>query len=106
MNENAELVIIRKADYLNGYQSALNEAANVNVIYIDSHKSIMAPKKSPWTGPFFLYISRQLSDFAGVRKPLFPVFDFLIYITTTFSYKIVKKILRKTYKLIKKFMHR
>lgn len=104
--EGSELNIIRKADYYNGYQTALNELRNLNVTYIDAHKSIMAPKKLEFFGPFFLYVSRQLADFAGIRKPLFPVFDFLIYISTAFSYNMAKKILKKPYKLIKKFMHR
>lgn len=68
-----EVAIVRKCNDVNKYQMAVNEVAGVRVTYVDAHCSVMTPKQSPWVGPFYLYVNRQLAGFlqlGGRRLPL------------------------------------
>jgi len=59
------VTIIRKCNDVNKYQMAVNEVADVDVTYVDAHCSIMTPKDSPWVGPFYLCVNRNLERWAG-----------------------------------------
>lgn len=87
--KDAEVVIVRKASYINGYQPVINEVRDLNVTYIDANCSnILWDKKSPWSGPFFLYVNDNLARYAGV-KPSFPFFEYSFF----FVYVLYRKIL-------------
>lgn len=59
------LVIIRKADYINTYQVAINEVADLKVTYIDAHHSHVADERWPWSGPFYLCTTTYLHNYFG-----------------------------------------
>jgi len=63
--ENTDVVILRKADYINTYQVAINEVANINATYIDANYSKVDDNRWPWAGPFFLYVTPQLLKYLG-----------------------------------------
>lgn len=63
---HTEVCIIRKAGYVNDYQTTINHVNKQNVTYIDSHLSICADKNRVWNGPFFLYVNSHLCDFADL----------------------------------------
>ena len=69
-----EVTIIRKCDNVNNYQMALNAAANVNVTYIDAHRSTLTPENAPWVGPFYLYVNKNLKRWAGTKKLTLPYY--------------------------------
>lgn len=68
-----DVAIVRKCNDVNKYQMAMNEVSGVDVTYIDAHNSIMVPEKSPWAGPFYLFINKQLSAYLGVHSSFWPL---------------------------------
>lgn len=63
-----KLVVLRKANYINDYQLAINEAADLNVTYIDANRSnMLLYKYRPWLGPFYIYITKPLKKFLSLR---------------------------------------
>lgn len=60
-----EVAIIRKCDFVNQYQLVVNEVADLNVHYIDSHKSVNLLDDMKYRGPFFLYLSDNLRKYLG-----------------------------------------
>lgn len=81
--EGASLAVVRKADYVNVYQAALNQMRNLDVTYIDAHKSVMNPKVRHFDGPFFMYVTPELARFAGIPRPPFPLRLFAKYIAVS-----------------------
>jgi hypothetical protein len=67
LREGANLILLRKAPYLTGYQLAINEMKKLNVTYIDAHLSAFVDKDSPWEGPFFMYVNSNLIRFANEK---------------------------------------
>lgn len=67
-----EVVILCKANYNNGYQNVINEFADLNVTYIESHKSVMVSKDAPWGGPFYLCVTEYLEQYLGHPIPHVP----------------------------------
>ena len=61
----AKVTIIRKADYINGYQFAINQVAKLNVTYLDAHESRNVSTQYPWTGPFYLCINSLVEKYVG-----------------------------------------
>lgn len=57
---NTQVYILRKADYCNLYQVMIDEMMELDVTYIDVHRSVNVNKKLPMWGPFYLYPSRAL----------------------------------------------
>lgn len=68
-----EATVVRKCNDVNKYQMAMNEASGVNVTYVDAHRSVLAPVKSPWVGPFYLYVNKQMSAYLNERSSVFPL---------------------------------
>lgn len=80
MREGAALVILRKADYLNGYQVVLNQMRSLQVTYVDANRSTMLSRSDmPWAGPFFVFVSHELADLLGVRMR-FPHWEYGKYL--------------------------
>ena len=68
-NSSADVNILLKADFVNGYQMMINNMTGYNVTYINAHHTIKR-RKSPWKGPFYLFPTKELYRFLGVsRKP-------------------------------------
>ena len=79
---NTNVIILRKADWVNKYQIMINQAANLDVTYIDAHHSVRNNKSQPWAGPFYLCVTSYLEKFVGhkiPRKPLWLRKDWLWY---------------------------
>ena len=64
MQDGSELIIIRKANYVNSYQLAINDMKKMKVTYFDSHLSVFNDMEYPYTGPFFLYVNDDLQKWA------------------------------------------
>lgn len=62
LSDSANIILIPRADYLGGYQQAIDELWNQNIVYVDSNLSVAVSKSHPWTGSFFYYISQELLD--------------------------------------------
>lgn len=76
----AKVVILRKADYANGYQPAINQARSLAVTYVDANSTFAyIDKNEPWFGPFFLRVNSELARFLGIRSE-FPIGVFLKYV--------------------------
>lgn len=78
LKEGAELICIRKSDYLNTYQFAINQLKKLSVTLIDANETLKSI--TPWFGPFFLYNSRQLQRYTKSPFSFFPVLDYLRYL--------------------------
>lgn len=95
MEPGSELVVIRKAYYINNYQYPINEMRGLRVYLIDSHKSVCVNRIEPRHGPFFLYCSKNLKEFAkGLDLGKFPTWEFISYIMNN-SAKCMRVVLRK-----------
>lgn len=62
---NTQVVLLRKANYVNSYQAMLNSMAGLNVVYIDANRTLS--RKHPWDGPFYLYLTQHLKNFLGIK---------------------------------------
>jgi len=71
LKENTNLVIIRKASFINVYSSPINEMNKLNVTYIDAHLSIFTNKSREYAGPFFLYINDNVKNFFRLKYSSF-----------------------------------
>lgn len=104
-NDGVNIIILRKSNWINPYQLAINEMINANVTYVDAHHSIIK-KNEPWIGPFYMYPTRELTNFLCINsssiknrwlkkdwyKYLFEVLKFRFQRSCPFTYSIVKKI--------------
>ena len=67
LKDHSEVILIPRAQYLTGYQTALDQLHDLNINYIDSSLSLLVFEK-PWGGPFFYYISDRLKNFFGDKS--------------------------------------
>lgn len=74
MHKGSRIVILRKADYVNGYQQAANRLAGVRATYIMANHSSRTQKTMPWAGPFYLCVTPELRQWSGIDIRLWPVF--------------------------------
>lgn len=63
MKEGSNVVLIPRANYLTGYQVAIDSVTDLNVYYVSSDLSILVNQSHPWDGPFYYYISDKLMSF-------------------------------------------
>lgn len=73
MRSDGKLTILRKADYVNGYQQAAERLSGVKATYINANHSTRTPKDMPWAGPFFLCITQELERWSGLKVHQLPV---------------------------------
>ena len=102
---DTKVFIIRKSNSINPYQLTIDKISKVNECYIDAHFSIMNSKSKPWTGPFFVYVTKNLAlclnnEFQTNIQSHFPIFLFIKYICISIFVKN-KNLLRFVYHLIK-----
>lgn len=67
LRPDTKVVILRKANYVNSYQLAVNQIAEVNVTYIDAHKSFFCNKKAPYLGPFYLCTTCHVAKYFAIK---------------------------------------
>ena len=97
LKEDATAVIVRKAGYQNGYQAAINKLKRINVVYIDSHKSVMCSRRMPWDGPFFVYPNRRFCSYFGIRYMGFPFASFVVYLLNG-AWRLGKRTMKRVLK--------
>ena len=57
--------LIPRMWFIPEYQLALDQVHDLNITYVDSSLSLCAAPNSPWNGPFYYIISRQLQECFG-----------------------------------------
>ena len=60
LRPGTQATLIPRAQYLTGYQLALDELWPLDVRYVDANLSVFANGNAPWAGPFFYYVSDEL----------------------------------------------
>jgi len=99
-------VLLRKANVINVWQAAINEIADLDVTYIDAHKSIRTNRQFPMIGPFYMCITPHLERYVG--QPIFRIpvclrpswFRYKYQIDSTLFYRKSRSIISKIQKLI------
>jgi capsular polysaccharide biosynthesis protein len=56
-------VLLKKANYVNSYQTVIEQMRNLHVTIVEAHQTIEA--KQPWVGPFYLASTPSLRAFLG-----------------------------------------
>lgn len=84
--DNTDVCLIPRANYLTGYQPALDQVNNLNVRYVDSSLSIFVDQSTPWGGPFYYYVSDELKECFGIEDDNRDSFsDFKFYKDVSFA---------------------
>lgn len=94
MQKGTEIVIIRKAGFISYYQLLINQIKDLNVTYIDAHRTHhFYNKETPYYGPFFLLKNKALEQYLGV-KANFPICNYTHYRMHVLSRNIHNWIIR------------
>lgn len=91
-----DVVILRKCRWVNGYQIAINEIADLNVTYIDAHQSDNVNTEAPYFGPFYMCVNANIEHALHIHffyLPYWMKISWWWYMNK--NRKIVKKILRR-----------
>lgn len=79
LQPGTKLIILRKAGFISYYQLMINQLKDLEVTYIDAHRTHhFTHPIYPYYGPFFLLVNKSLSDFLGI-KPQFPIKEYVRY---------------------------
>lgn len=71
LKENSNLILVRKASFINIYSFPINQMNKLQVSYIDAHLSVFTNKDREWAGPFFLYLNDNLKKYFGINHSCF-----------------------------------
>ncbi len=71
---SAEVIILRKVNNVNWYSPMINDFVGYRTVFVDVNHSVMANRKSSVAGPFYLYVTKELSRFLGQRSFIVPLF--------------------------------
>ncbi|MBQ3395735.1 MAG: glycosyltransferase family 61 protein [Synergistaceae bacterium] len=63
LRDDTEVILIPRANYMMGYEAALDHVHNLKISYVDSSFSIFVGKKAPHGGPFLFFISSNLRKY-------------------------------------------
>ena len=87
LKDDSEVIMIPRANYLTGYQTALNQVHRQDIILIDSSMSFLAGK-SPWGGPFLYFISSNLRRYFHDEdtESIVDASDFWKYMRSSFGF--------------------
>ena len=78
LRKGAEAIFIpRAANRFTGYQTVINQVANLNAIYIDSSLSVF----ETFNGPYCFIISKQLKEFFGEEFNGYDEDDLKVFLT-------------------------
>ena len=80
--DGTKIIILRKSRRSTIHQFAINNLKKADVIYIDAAFSPLADWRKNWRGegPFFLYETKYLRSYFGLKSKTFPLFKFLNYL--------------------------
>ena len=88
------VTIICKSRYLNSFQVAINQIADLNVTYVEANHS---KKKALWIGPFYLCINKYFISYIGHYVPHMPYFLRCSY----WKYpRIIPRIINKLFRIL------
>lgn len=68
MQDNSNIILLPRANFLTGYQLALDDVVSHNITYIDTSLSFCINSNYPWIGPFYYFISDNLCEFFNIRR--------------------------------------
>ena len=68
-----KIAILRKANYVNSYQSVINQIRDFDITIIDVHLSLMNNERFPYAGPFFVYANSNFCRYLNVQASPFPL---------------------------------
>jgi len=83
----AKWIIVRKSDFVNFHQPVINEIRNLDVVYVDAYGRSVFKRKSRWSGPFFMYVSKPLAGFLRC-KAHFPFWTYCHFETYVLSQRL------------------
>lgn len=89
LRPRTETLLLRKFDYVNTYQAAINKARDLRIQHINAHFShIFYDDNDRLGGPFFMYPSKALRNAISVHSRHFPLLEFAKYLcwSTTLHY--------------------
>lgn len=87
MRKGCKMVLLRKGLYCNEYSAMIASMRQLETIIIDCSLSLLnRVGKFSYTGPFFIYVNRNLSYYLGIRKPFFPFREFKHYLQEAWHY--------------------
>ena len=78
---SSEVIILRKANYINQYSTMIADLVKCKTVYIDAHHSINVNVRFPMCGPFYLCKTKELSQYfnENMAPPYFLRFSWLVY---------------------------
>lgn len=98
-----KVILIKKCDIFNPWQLAINDMSELDVTYVDAHKSVQTNRQFPMVGPFYMCITKELEMFAGrkyLHLPLWLSPSWYMY-----KYQIEnKKWPQRMFRIVGKFM--
>ena len=80
-NKDCEVIILRKADYVNKYSLMIADFVGNNTVFVDANQSIRTNPTYPMIGPFFMCVTSELQHYLNTSKTysVGAKFLFLIY---------------------------
>jgi len=60
-------VLLKKANYVNSYQTVIEQMRNLHVTIVEAHQTLDAAH--PWGGPFYLARTPYLNGYLGAERP-------------------------------------
>lgn len=66
LHQGQQCVVLKKANYTNGYQYMIEHITGADTKYININHSIHS--RSPWEGPFYMCPTSDLYTFLGIKK--------------------------------------
>jgi hypothetical protein len=94
-NSSAEVIILRKVNNVNWYSPMISDFVGNRTVFVDANHSVMANKKAPVVGPFYLYVTKELSRFWGQKSFVVPLF----FRPSYWNYRCFFPIRREYYRL-------
>ena len=73
-DSSAEVIILRKVNNVNWYSPMISDFVGHKTVFVDVNHSVMANKKAPVVGPFYLYVTKELSRYLGQKSFIVPLF--------------------------------
>lgn len=79
LQPGTKLIILRKAGFISYYQLMVNQLKELDVTYIDAHRTHhFYNSPTPYYGPFFIYKNKALAKFLETES-YFPILTYLKY---------------------------
>ena len=90
-DSSAEVIILRKVNNVNWYSAMINDFVGYRTVFVDVNHSVKTNKIAPVVGPFYLYVTKDLSRFLGINHFYCPLIFRPSYLVYLYSGPIKKK---------------